>query len=87
MIITGLLAVFAEVLIWVLSLMPAWTPPDFLTYTSPGLAVTAGGWVYKLGDWIPTALIGNILIWLGLLLPVVVLAMIMFWVYKALPFT
>jgi hypothetical protein len=87
MIVTLLLGGVMQVLTFVLGLLPGFTPPDWLAYSTGGWAFDIGAWVFKLGYWFPTELAGNILIVIGTAIPLVVGAGVVIWIWKMLPFT
>lgn len=87
MVVELLLAAVAGVLNAVLGLLPAFTAPDWLAYETGGWAFDIGSLVFKIGYWFPTDLAGDLLIFVGTVLPLVIAAGVVIWIWKLLPFT
>ena len=85
MIFNLLMTLLTEVLLFLFGLMPAFSAPSWLTYEMEGLAFTLGALVYKLGAWVPVDTIGDAVVFIGTVLPLVVTAVVLTWLWAMIP--
>lgn len=85
MIINLIVSLLTGILLFLFGLMPAFTAPSWLTYEMEGFAFTLGALVYKLGAWLPVDTIGDALVFVGTILPLVVTGVVLTWIWAMIP--
>lgn len=85
MIINLILTLLTEVLLFVFGLMPTFNAPDWLIYEMEGFAFTLGSFLYKMGVWLPVDTIGTAMVFVGTVIPLVVTAVVLTWLWSVIP--
>lgn len=85
MVFEAFFGVLAQFVMMVIDLLPDWTPPEWIVYEEGSWAFSAGALVHKLGAWVPVESMGQVLAFIGVILPLVAVVVVVLWLWALVP--
>ena len=85
MLVMLVMAFVTDFLRGVLDMMPDFVAPEWLTYVEAGWAFAAWSLVHKLGAWVPVESMGEVVAFLGAVLPLAAIVLFALWLWALVP--